>query len=90
LSISNGGPATAVGVSLTDTLSPGVSFLYAQPTTPITLDPARLRSPISETSGTQYYQCLRGCPNRAPGTLTNIATIASTVFDPLKAGIPLG
>ena len=85
LTVSNGGPATATGVTITNTLPPGVTFVSATPAGSYTL----VGSVVTFTNlgavgnGSVVNASITIHPNS--GTqLTNTATCGSAVTDPLK------
>jgi uncharacterized repeat protein (TIGR01451 family) len=84
--VSNAGPAVATTVKLTNTLPAGVTFLSATPSNAFTLVGSVL-------TFTNLGNLAAGVPTNATiivqplaaGTITNSASVGSSVTDPLKA-----
>lgn len=84
LFVTNRGPATATGVSLTNTLPPGVTFLSASPAGYTLVGSVITFTNLGNAgSGLVLSATISVHPN-VPATLTSTAVAASGVIDPLK------
>lgn len=84
LSITNLGPATATSIGLTNTLPPGVNLLQATPAASLVSGRVVTFSNLGDlASGARLTVGLQVVATVA-GTLTNSATVGSSLVDPLK------
>jgi uncharacterized repeat protein (TIGR01451 family) len=85
ISVTNLGPATAAGLAITNTLPPTVSFVSASPAGYSVAGRVVAFTNLGNLgSGGSTTATIVVRPNSA-GTITNAATCASTILDPLKA-----
>jgi uncharacterized repeat protein (TIGR01451 family)/uncharacterized delta-60 repeat protein len=86
ITVVNGGPATATGVVVVDTLPPAVTFISNSPPYGCTVVGQVVTFPNlgNLDSGAQTSVTITARPTLA-GTITNTATCRSGVVDPLKA-----
>jgi uncharacterized repeat protein (TIGR01451 family)/uncharacterized delta-60 repeat protein len=85
ISVTNLGPATASGLTITNTLPPTVTFVSASPAGYTVAGRVVAFTNLGDLgSGGFTTATIVVRPNSA-GTITNAATCASTVLDPLKA-----
>jgi uncharacterized repeat protein (TIGR01451 family) len=85
LTVSNGGPATATSVKLTNTLPAGVTFLSASPGGYVVNGNVISFPSLGDLgSGSTVTATIQVRPD-APGTITNNASVSTTTTDPLKA-----
>ncbi|HZQ45513.1 MAG TPA: immunoglobulin domain-containing protein, partial [Verrucomicrobiae bacterium] len=83
LAVTNLGPSAAAGISFTDTLPPGVSFVSASPG--CIYSSGTVSCSIGAlASGANTNLVITVIPTNA-GALTNSATISSATFDPISA-----
>jgi len=85
LIVSNGGPATATFVKLTNTLPAGVTFLSASPSGYVVNGNIITFPSLGDMgSGSSVTATILVRPD-VPGTITDNASVGSTTTDPLKA-----
>jgi uncharacterized repeat protein (TIGR01451 family) len=85
LNVSNAGPSTATGTTLSDILPAGVSFVSAQPSQGGCAGTTILSCSLGTLAvGGSASVVIQVIPN-TPGSLTDTASVASTVTDPNTA-----
>ena len=84
ITVTNEGPSVARGVTLTDTLPPGTSFVSIEPTRAVTCTDVPVCDVGDLAPGESFSAVLTIAvpPSAASGTLTNVATASSPTPDP--------